>query len=109
VGRAMENPEQVTSHLFAIRSGPLLGLAEAAEGAAKLSGELVGLELAGARAQFGQVEAVTLVGAGRLFELYHAALVAIGLEVHPIDADAAVRGGLLSAGRALYGQAAAVA
>src|SRR5690606_41679492 len=37
--RAMENPEQVTARLFSIRSGPLLGLAEAAEGVAKLSGE----------------------------------------------------------------------
>lgn len=105
--RSMENPEQVTARLFAIRSGPLLGLAAAAEGTAKLSGELIGLELAGARAQFGRVEAVTLVGAGKLFELYRAALEAASMNVYPIDADAAVRAGLLSAGTALFGQAAA--
>lgn len=105
--RATENPEQVTARLFSIRSGPLLGLAEAAEGAAKLSGELIGLELAGARAQFGRVEAVTLVGAGKLFELYRAALEAAGVSVKSIDADGAVRAGLLAAGTALFGQAAA--
>jgi len=105
--RSMENPEQVTARLFAIRSGPLLGLAAAAEGTAKLSGELIGLELAGARAQFGRVEAVTLVGAGKLFELYRAALEAASMKVHPVDADAAVRAGLLAAGTALFGQAAA--
>lgn len=99
---AMEAPAGFTSRLFAVRAGPLLGLAEPGEGPARLSGELIGLELAGARQRFGDISAVTLVGSGYLSELYAAAFSVAGISAVQIDADTAVRTGLMAAAKALY-------
>lgn len=99
---AMEAPADVTSRLFAVRAGPLLGLVQPSEAPARLSGELIGLELAGARQRFGDISAVRLVGSGYLSDLYAAAFGVAGISAKRIDADTAVRVGLLGAARALY-------
>lgn len=97
--RAVEKPALATSRIFAIRSAPLLNIAGTEDAAAKLSGELIGLEIAGALEQFGELSKVELIGSGKLATLYRAALEAAGLSVHLTDADQAVRAGLLTAGR----------
>lgn len=99
---AAERPELAAARLFGIRAGPLLGLRDGGEGAARLSGTLIGMEIAGARGRFGAAGAVTLVASGRLGRLYDVALRAAGLGVQAVDADLAVRAGLLRAAQALW-------
>ena len=101
VKTAFGQPQETTSRLFAIRAGPLLDLGDPAHAAALLSGEMIGLELAGARSRFGLPDEVMLVGSGSLGQLYRAALEATGVRVREIDADGAVRSGLFAAARAL--------
>ena len=60
------NPPVFSNLLFQLRSGQLLGFAPPAEGAARLSGLLIGLELAGATARHGPVSEVVLVASGGL-------------------------------------------
>lgn len=103
VREAFGKPQEAMARLFAIRAGPLLGLRDAAESAARLSGCLIGLELAGAKARLGQHEEVVLVASGRLGALYGAALEETGARVRAVDADEAVRAGLYSAALAIWG------
>lgn len=102
VREAVDEPNLAMGRLFSIRSGPLLGLRDGAEGGARLSGLLIGLEIAGARARFGSGD-VALVASGRLGTLYAAALDAVGARVQAIDADKAVRAGLLRAANTIWG------
>jgi len=104
VREASNNPATIASQLFAIRAGPLLGFAP--RGAAGLSGALIGLELAGVRARHGdggERGEVVLLSAGRLGELYRAALDEMGFAVRAIDAEAAARAGLMRAAQAIWG------
>lgn len=95
-------PARFTHELFSIRAGQLLEDRNAGDNQARLSGLLVGLELAGAGV--GDDEPVALVATGRLEQLYHAALVACGASVQTIDADVAVQRGLRQAWRILADQ-----
>lgn len=101
---AFERPEQVLGSLFGIRAGGLLGLSAPETTAARLSGMLVGGEIGAARLRLGGMETVTLVASGTLGGLYRAAFHAIGLGVETVDAEAAVRAGLLRAARRLWGE-----
>lgn len=100
VQRALDAPDGLTSMLFAIRAGGLLHDLSRADAAATLSGLLIGAEIAGAT--MGSLQSVTLVASGGMAERYAAALALAGLDVRPVDADAAVRKGLFEAGRRLY-------
>lgn len=102
VREVYEEPALGLARLFAIRAGPLLGVRDPAQGAARLSGLLIGMELAAARARFGAIGAVQLVGTGRLEAVYRAALQTVGSTVQTVDADASVRAGLLSAARTIW-------
>lgn len=102
VQEAFAAPQEAMAQLFAIRAGPLLSLRDPAEGAARLSGGLIGLELAAARSRFGTLSEVVLAGSGRLGDLYIAALGAVDVPVTKADADTAVRAGLHAAARALH-------
>ena len=102
VRAAYATPQEAMAQLFAVRAGPLLALRDPGEGAARLSGGLIGLELAAARSRFGDLSQVTLVGAGSLGELYGAALSAVDVAVTEVDADIAVREGLHAAALVLY-------
>lgn len=101
VREAAGSPAAIANQLFAIRAGALLGFP--ARSAAGLSGALIGLELAGVRTLHGDAREVTLVSAGRLGDLYHAALTHLGFGVRPVDAETLVRRGLLSAALAIWG------
>ena len=86
-------PEKTTHHLFSIRAGQLLHGRGADENRARLSGLLIGAELAGAGVRGD--EQIGLVASGALQRLYHAALSECGAQVRDIDADVAVRRGLV--------------
>ncbi len=99
---ATEKPQTIANLLFQIRSGQLLRFAPLAEGAARLSGLLIGVELAGVTARYSRIGGVVLVASGRLAELYRSALEASDIAVRLCDAEEAVRRGLWSAGCALW-------
>ena len=103
---AHDNPQAVSNLLFSLRSSQLLGFSSSAEGAARLSGTLIGLELAGAFARHGPAQAVVLAGSGDLGDLYMSALDASGVAVDHRPAEEAVLRGLWSAARAFWAPAA---
>lgn len=86
--------------LFAIRAAMLLeGLSP--EGAAsRLSGLLIGAEIAGAKSR--HRGRVTLVASGAMAALYGKALALAGIEFTSVDADEAVRKGLFVAASTVW-------
>ena len=100
---ALAAPTALTASLFRLRAAQLLGFEQRAEGAARLSGLLIGSELADAQRQHGPLRSVRLIGAGALGRLYEAALVAQGLDVTAVDAEQASRHGLAKAAVKIWG------
>ena len=94
VGEGVAAPEAVTRRLFGLRASQLLGFTARADGAAYLSGLLIGVEIAGARAFHGAATSVALLAAGPLARLYGAALALCGYAVERLDAEPATRRGL---------------
>ncbi|SEH47449.1 2-dehydro-3-deoxygalactonokinase [Rhizobium tibeticum] len=99
---AYEHPAMATNLFFTARSGQLLHGLTAAAAQAKISGTLIGLEIAGAMSNTGAGVNITLVAAGQLKGLYEAAFKALSLSFNTIDADTAVRGGLAAAAKAIW-------
>ena len=64
-----------------------------------LSGLLIGADVAAARDWFGPIEAVTVIGAGALSDLYVQALAKIDVAASIVDGDAAVLAGLSAISR----------
>jgi 2-dehydro-3-deoxygalactonokinase len=97
---ALAEGGDVTSRLFSIRAAGLLQDLKADDAAACLSGLLIGGEIASARRRHGEGAAsVVLIASGALALLYQAALGLAGLDVRAVDADEAVRAGLVEAAR----------
>ena len=99
--RAFAGPELLLAGLFSIRAAGLLGglpggLAGAEAAAARLSGLLIGTEVAVALRDEAAPAAVTLVASGGMARLYGAALQAAGAVVTTVDADRAVCAGLMA-------------
>jgi len=78
---AFGDPQALSNLLFQLRAGTFLGFAPASERAARLSGTLLGLELAGASARHGPFNHAHLVATGGLCDLYRAVLEHRGLAV----------------------------
>jgi 2-dehydro-3-deoxygalactonokinase len=97
VAAGVDRPADIANRIFEIRPAQLLGFSPAGSGAARLSGALIGTEIAGARARFGKLDHVHLIASGSLSKLYGKALEATGSAVAVLDADAVVRGGLHAA------------
>ncbi|WP_102959975.1 2-dehydro-3-deoxygalactonokinase [Mangrovicella endophytica] len=95
-------PQRLLNALFAIRAGGLLGVSDAKDAGATLSGLLIGQEIAGALGDRPNT-AVTLVASGRMARLYDSALTACGITAGIVDADAAVRAGLFAAAQRFWG------
>ena len=93
VDDAMASPKDIGSWLFGLRAGSLLAGLPPERARARLSGLLIGLELAGARSYWLGMD-VALIGTSRLVELYELALVRQGLAPRKVDGDAAVLAGL---------------
>lgn len=99
-GRALAEAGDVTSRLFSIRAAGLLQDLKADDAAACLSGLLIGGEIASANRRYGAGAApVVLIASGALGALYGEALGLAGLAVKTVDADEAVRAGLVEAAR----------
>lgn len=93
---AAENPASVSSLLFSVRAGQLLHGSSVSNGYERLSGLMIGWEIAGARAAFGTVEPLHLIASGHLFEIYRAALQHLNIHATGADADGAVLKGLIA-------------
>jgi 2-dehydro-3-deoxygalactonokinase len=96
-------PAGLTASLFRLRAAQLLGLEQRADGAARLSGLLIGSEIADALHHHGSPRSLRLIGAGQLGRLYEIALTAQGLDVTVVDAEQASRLGLAKAAINIWG------
>src|SRR5262249_6242958 len=103
LGAAATAPTALTASLFPVRAAQLLGCPQRAAGAARLSGVLIGSELADAVRRHGSPRSVRLIGAGALGRLYEMALTAQGLAVTTVDAEQASRLGLARAAASIWG------
>ncbi len=102
VAESYNNPQMVTNRLFTVRSGQLLHGLSATDAKAKLSGTMIGLEIAGAHSSARKDAKVILIASGALGELYKAAFAALSIDYITIDADDAVRRGLVAAANAIW-------
>ena len=102
VSRMVANPALATSQLFSVRAGALIAGLSPDDAKARLSGTLIGLEIAGALSHAAEGTPVALVVSGGLGALYREALAAAGLSPSIIDADTAVRNGLSAGAKALW-------
>lgn len=101
VAESFAEPALLTNRFFAIRGSQLLFAEDPALAKARLSGSLIGAEIAGSGCrEAGQL--VKLVASGRLKAAYEAAFSALGIAFRTIDADACVRGGLVYAASHLF-------
>ncbi len=100
--RAIDTPSALPASLFSLRAAQLLGFEKQADGAARLSGLLIGTEIADARSRYGRHPG-RLIGAGALKDLYAAALAAAGFEATIVDAERASQQGLTKAAIHLWG------
>jgi 2-dehydro-3-deoxygalactonokinase len=100
---ALAAPSGLTASLFRLRAAQLLGFEERADGAARLSGLLIGTEIADALHRYGPAQSLRLIGAGSLGRLYEAALTAQGFNVTAVDAEQASRLGLGKAAVNIWG------
>ena len=96
----LAHPGDAVSHLFRIRASTLLLDMQPDGAAAALSGLLIGNEIGSARQQFADAGSdVVLVASGPLGDLYAEALARAGYSATKVDAETAVRKGLLEAAR----------
>ncbi len=100
VADALARPEALAANLFNIRAMDLLEGAQPGVARARLSGLLVGVELAAMR-PYWLGQAMALVGEGALTRIYGAALQAQGLAPVTVDGDRMTLQGLIAAKAAL--------
>lgn len=91
-----------TEALFSIRASALLKGVEAGDLASRLSGLVIGSEIAAARRAF-EPEEVGLVAAGPLSDLYRAALARADIHAQALDGEALARRGLFAAAQSFWG------
>lgn len=102
VKAAFERPAMATNLFFTARSGQLLHGLTATGAQARISGTLIGMEIAGGLSDAGSAVNISLVASGRLQGLYETAFKTLSLSYTTIDADTAVRGGLAAAAKAIW-------
>ncbi len=100
--RALKTPAALSTSLFSLRAAQLLGFQRQTDGAARLSGLLIGTEIADAGMRYGK-QPVRLIGAGALGDLYAAALTDAGFAITIVDAERASQQGLTKAAIHLWG------
>jgi 2-dehydro-3-deoxygalactonokinase len=93
---AMTSPQSLTTNLFAIRAEDLLSGTDASISRARLSGLLIGTELAGSR-PYWLGQNVMIIGAGSNAVLYQKALQSVGADAAIGDATEMTLGGLQAA------------
>jgi len=102
VSEACASPALATNLLFHVRSGQLLYGGEASAALARISGTLIGLELAGGLLNAAPGDDVTLIASGRLQALYQSAFDRLSIPIRLIDADEVVFQGLSVAAKAIW-------
>jgi 2-dehydro-3-deoxygalactonokinase len=101
--RARAAPAALSTSLFGLRAAQLLGFQQQADGAARLSGLLIGTEIADAGARYGTQRPLRLIGTGALRGLYAEALAGAGYNITIVDAERASQQGLTKAAIHLWG------
>jgi 2-dehydro-3-deoxygalactonokinase len=92
---ALSRPERIAARLFSLRAEGLVGGLSPAAARSRLSGLLIGIELAAAR-PYWLGQRVTLIGAETLSAAYARALSTQGVEVQTLSATACTLAGLAS-------------
>lgn len=95
VSTALSNPERIANRLFSIRAESLIADLGGAAATARLSGLLIGAELAGAR-PYWLGQNVVVIGSGTLAGRYREALALQGVQAEVHAADPLTRAGLMS-------------
>ncbi|SMO71421.1 2-dehydro-3-deoxygalactonokinase [Paracoccus laeviglucosivorans] len=98
--QALANPDLCHAGLFPLRAAALLNGLDAAQGAGRLSGLLIGAELAAARPLWLDRRTV-IIGAPELAALYQRALAQAGADAVQMDGAALVLAGLTAARAAI--------
>ncbi|KRR00076.1 2-dehydro-3-deoxygalactonokinase [Bradyrhizobium valentinum] len=99
---AFETPAFAANLLFQVRSGQLLYGGQPASAREKISGTLIGLELAAGLAGDVPRTGITLVASGRLQMLYQLAFDTVAVPIRTIGAEDAVRRGLSMAAESIW-------
>jgi 2-dehydro-3-deoxygalactonokinase len=99
---AVANPQMASNRLFTARSGQLLHGLSSTDAKAKLSGIMLGLEIAGAQSTAPKGASVVLIASGALGALYQQAFDKLNITYSIIDADVAVRKGLFAAAKTIW-------
>lgn len=99
---AFEAPALAANLLFQVRSNQLLYGGSASAARERISGTLIGIELAAGLAGDQARRGITLVASGRLQMLYRLAFDRLSVAVQSIDAEEAVRRGLSVAAAAIW-------
>jgi 2-dehydro-3-deoxygalactonokinase len=99
---AFETPALAANLLFRVRSSQLLYGSSPSSAREKISGTLIGLELAAGLAADQPKNGIMLVASGRLQVLYRLAFETLSVAVQSIDAEGAVRRGLSMAAEAIW-------
>lgn len=102
VGDAMARPERIAARLFSLRAEGLLNGMTNATARARLSGLLIGAELAGAK-PYWLGQQIAVIGAGNLTALYVRALALQSAPATQVKGDAITLAGLTAAYRRLKG------
>jgi 2-dehydro-3-deoxygalactonokinase len=92
---AISRPERIAARLFSLRAEGLIAGLSPAAAKSRLSGLLIGIELAGAR-PYWLGQRVTLIGAEKISAAYARALSAQGVEAQTLPATACTLAGLAS-------------
>ena len=87
-------PAEMSRLLFSLRAGQLLFDHPQTQSYERLSGLLIGSEIAAADLEFGSLASVRLIASGKLSSLYEAAFSALDITIDVVDADRAVLTGL---------------
>ncbi|QPF81608.1 2-dehydro-3-deoxygalactonokinase [Bradyrhizobium genosp. L] len=99
---AFAAPASAANLLFRVRARQLLFGGTASAARETISGTLIGIELAAGLGEHAQGGAITLIASGRLKRLYQLALETLSIPHHAVDADEAVRRGLVTAATAIW-------
>ena len=99
---AFETPSFAANLLFQVRSGQLLYGGKPSSAREKISGTLIGLELAAGLSGEAPGEGIILVASGRLQRLYQLAFDTVSVPVRSIAAEDAVRRGLSMAAKSIW-------
>lgn len=99
----LASPQALSAALFRLRASWLLAATEPAASLSRLSGLLIGAELAGAARLFGDPGPVALMASGALARAYRAAFEAAGIpDLVLFEAEGCVRAGLHAAAGAAF-------